>query len=95
MDFLLTKGRVSEDELIADASEAGGRHDLRRELPAENPDRDHLDEDDNNCCGDVIYILHASMSATVNFSIGLKFNFNRDVSSVVHQNWRYGSIWKS
>lgn len=50
-----------------------------RELPAENPDRDHLDEDDNNCRADVIYILHASMSATVNFSIGLKFNFNRDV----------------
>ena len=34
-----------------------------RESPAENPDRDHLDGDDNNCRGDVIYILHASLSA--------------------------------
>lgn len=76
---LNTKGRVCADELIADASEAEtGRRKTRSapKSPAENPDSDHLDGDDNNCCCDVIYILHASMSATVTY-LGLKFNFNR------------------
>lgn len=71
VDFLLTaaKGRVCEDELIADATKAESEQEedtiCARELPAENPDRDHLDGDDNNCCADVIYILHASVSSCV------------------------------